>query len=108
MDLALDKVIQEFKMWKSMSRKPGQPADQLRVMLQKVADELSFQVEKGEKYPDLPLEEVWAGIIKKLIQNEYVINTSFYGSLEEYAVKIAYFFHRSLQGITAGKGPPTR
>src|SRR5262245_21113665 len=26
---ALDKTIQEFKMWASMSRKPGQPADYL-------------------------------------------------------------------------------
>src|SRR4051812_33639056 len=27
MNVALDKTIQEFKMWASMSRKPGQPAD---------------------------------------------------------------------------------
>src|SRR5215211_5696543 len=32
-DHALDKTIQEFKMWKSMSRKPGAPAGQLRVMI---------------------------------------------------------------------------
>src|SRR5262249_36526481 len=30
MEVALDKTIQEFKMWGSMSRKPGQPADYLR------------------------------------------------------------------------------
>src|SRR5262245_11724395 len=29
MSNALDKTIQEFKMWASMSRKPGQPAEQL-------------------------------------------------------------------------------
>lgn len=103
-DHALDKTIQEFKMWKSMSRKPGPPADQLRVMLEKVTDELGFQVEKGEKYPEIPQEKVWEGIIKKLMQNEYVINTSFYGPIEEYAVKIAYFYHRSLQVAAPGKG----
>ena len=27
MNVALDKTIHEFKMWGSMSRKPGQPAD---------------------------------------------------------------------------------
>ena len=27
LNIALDKTIQEFKMWSSMSRKPGQPAD---------------------------------------------------------------------------------
>ena len=26
MDLALEKTVQEFKMWGSMSRKPGQPS----------------------------------------------------------------------------------
>jgi FMN phosphatase YigB (HAD superfamily) len=104
MDLALDKVIQEFKMWKSMSRKPGQPADQLRTMIDNVTAELSFQVEKGERYPEIPQELIWIGIIKKLEQNEYVINKGFYGSIEEFAVKIAYFFHRSIQGLTAGRG----
>src|SRR5262245_30571984 len=104
MDVALDKTLQEFKMWKSMSRKPGPPADQLRVMLGKVADELSFQVEKGEKHPDIPAEEVWAGIVKKLEQNEYVIPAGTYGSLEQFSAKIAYFFHRSLQGTAAGRG----
>src|SRR5262245_16037273 len=29
MDVALDKTIQEFKMWGSMTRKPGNPADYL-------------------------------------------------------------------------------
>src|SRR5215471_18458604 len=29
MNNALDKTIQEFKMWASMSRKPGQPSDQM-------------------------------------------------------------------------------
>src|SRR5258708_24429639 len=27
MDVALDKTVQEFKMWQSMSRKPGQPSE---------------------------------------------------------------------------------
>ena len=30
MDVALDKTVQEFKMWGSMTRRPGQPADYLR------------------------------------------------------------------------------
>src|SRR5882724_5538360 len=29
MNNAIDKTLQEFKMWASMSRKPGQPADDL-------------------------------------------------------------------------------
>jgi len=101
MDLALDKTIQEFKMWKSMSRKPGHPAEYMRVMISKVVDELNFQVDKGERYPEVPVERIWEGIVKKLLQNEYVLETARYGTLEEFSIKIAYFFHRSLQGIGA-------
>ena len=32
MELALDKTVQEFKMWPSMSRKPGQPANYLQTI----------------------------------------------------------------------------
>lgn len=101
MDLALEKTIQEFKMWKAMSRKPGLPSEYMRVMIQKVVDELNFQVDRGEKHPEIPVERIWEGIVKKLLQNEYVIDAGKYGTLEEYAVKIAYFFHRSLQGVGA-------
>ena len=103
MDIALEKTIQEFKMWKSMSRKPGKPSDYMRVMIQNVVDELNFQVEKGEKYPEIPVERIWDGILKKLLQNEYVIDSK-YGTREEAAVKIAYFFHRSLQGVGTQHG----
>src|SRR5947207_2081950 len=36
MNVALDKTLQEFKMWASMSRKPGQPADYLGQIYQQV------------------------------------------------------------------------
>jgi hypothetical protein len=104
MDLALDKTIQEFKMWKAMSRKPGKPSRQLRDMLQAISAELSFQVEKGERYPEIPVERVWEAVIRKLQQNEYIINTAFYGPIQDFAVKIAYFFHRSLQGTGCDHG----
>src|SRR4029077_5454551 len=41
MDVALDKTIQEFKMWASMSRKPGQPADYLRQIYRNLLAEQS-------------------------------------------------------------------
>lgn len=104
MDMALDKTIQEFKMWKSMSRKPGQPAEYMRVMIENVVDELNFQVEKGERYPEISVEKIWEGIVRKLLQNEYLIETGRYGTLEEFSLKIAYFFHRSLQGVGAQRG----
>jgi FMN phosphatase YigB (HAD superfamily) len=104
MEIALDKTIQEFKMWKSMSRKPGQPAALLRTMLQNVTAELNLQVERGERYPEIPVEKVWEAIIKKLLQNEYVLNSDFYGPLDQFAEKIAYFYHRSLQGTGCDDG----
>src|SRR6516165_945873 len=36
MDIALDKTVQEFKMWNAMSRKPGQPANQLKSMYERI------------------------------------------------------------------------
>jgi FMN phosphatase YigB (HAD superfamily) len=98
MDLALDKTLNEFKMWKAMTRKPGQPAAQLRLMYNNALNELQFQPSGAEKHPDIDVAKLWSNIIKKLMSNEYTFNTSFYGSLDDYGRKIAYFFHASLQG----------
>ena len=40
MDIALDKTVQEFKMWGSMSRKPGQPADYMGEIYRRVLKDL--------------------------------------------------------------------
>jgi FMN phosphatase YigB (HAD superfamily) len=100
MNVALDKTIHEFKMWGSMSRKPGQPAEYMREIYKKALDE-----QRLAPAPDKPAEhlseKVWEGIIKKLFQKEYQFDTSFYGALSEYAKKVAYFFHASLQGTGA-------
>lgn len=101
MDVALDKTVQEFKMWKSMTRKPGAPADVLIVWYRNVLDELRFCTPAGEKHPEIHADKLWANIVKKLMTNEYTYLVSQYGSLEEYGEKIAYFFHASLQGTAA-------
>ena len=65
MDVALDKTINEFKMWGSMSRKPGAPAEYMRhlysqeLLLLKAAG-------GGERFPEVPAEKVWEALIKKL------------------------------------------
>ncbi|HQR43269.1 MAG TPA: HAD family hydrolase [Gemmatales bacterium] len=100
-DLALDKTIQEFKMWKAMSRKPGHPAEYMRVMIGNVLDAMLFLVEKGETHPETLHEKIWEGIIRKLMQNEYTVDTGKYGSLEEMSLKVAYFYNRCLQGVGA-------
>jgi FMN phosphatase YigB (HAD superfamily) len=102
MDVALDKTIQEFKMWKAMTRKPGAPAEYMRVIYQNVLADLKLQPGlPGEKHAEIAVERIWEAIVKKLAQNEYSFNISVYGSIDEYSKKIAYFFHTSLQGTGA-------
>ena len=40
---------------------------------------------------------LWEGFIKKLLQKDYKFDAGFYGSLNEFSRKVAYFFHISLQ-----------
>lgn len=104
MEVALDKTVQEFKMWASMSRKPGQPAD---YMAQLYSHELSVQkgvTSGGERYPEVIIERVWEGLVKKLLQKDYKWDAGFYGALNELGGKIAYFFHASLQGTACYPG----
>src|SRR6188768_3418940 len=52
-DAALDKVIKEFKMWQSMSRKPGAPSAQLKEMYLKALTHLRMAGSGGEKHPEV-------------------------------------------------------
>jgi histidinol phosphatase-like enzyme len=103
MDVALDKTINEFNMWGSMSRKPGAPAEYMRhlysteLLLLKAAG-------GGERYPEIPADKIWENLIKKLFQKDYKFDAGFFGSINEYSKKVAYFFHASLQGTTAQPG----
>src|SRR5438128_635824 len=104
MDLALDKTVQEFKMWGSMSRRPGQPAEYMAEIYERVLDEQRLAPSPGEKHPEIVAERVWEGVLKKLLQKEYKFDAGFFGSLNEYSKKVAYFFHASLQGTSAYEG----
>src|SRR5207244_11299138 len=99
--MALEKTIAECKMWASMSRKPGQPSEYMDYLYRAQLDEQRLAPSPGEKYPELLADRVWEGIVKKLFQKEYQFDAGFYGSLNEYSRKIAYFFHASLQGTAA-------
>lgn len=103
MNVALDKTIQEFKMWASMSRKPGQPAEYMREIYRKAYDEQRL-TSSAEKVPEILAERIWESITKKLFQKEYKFDAGYYGSLNDYSKKIAYFFHASLQGTECYEG----
>lgn len=102
MAVALDKTIQEFNMWNSMTRKGGQPADYLQ---QIYVDILRDQALAGSaKHPEILAERIWETILKKLLQKDYKFDAGFYGALNEYSGKIAYFFHANLQGTACQAG----
>src|SRR5436305_8886958 len=103
-DAALDKTIKEFKMWNSMSRKPGAPSAYLKELYTKALTTLRLTGSGGEKYPEVASERVWEDIVKKLVQKEYQIDGGLDGALNEFAKKIAYFYHASIQGVGAYPG----
>src|SRR5947209_3329642 len=82
--LALDKTLQEFKMWASMSRKPGQPADYLAQLYNMVLLEQKSFPGGGEKYPEVASDRLWEALIKKLLVKEYQWDAGYFGSLNEF------------------------
>jgi hypothetical protein len=104
MSLALEKTIQEFKMWGSMSRKPGQPAEYLQQVYAQLLLEQRSVPGGGEKYPEVSSDRLWEAVLKRLLQKDYKFDAGFYGSLNELSRKVAYFFHASLQGTACYGG----
>ena len=104
-DAALDKTIQEFKMWGSMSRKPGAPSAYMKELYKKALEHLRMTgAPPGEKFPEVPSEKIWDDIVKKLQQKDYTFDAATYGGLDDFTKKLAYFFHASIQGTGAYPG----
>jgi hypothetical protein len=104
MSSALDKTIQEFKMWGSMSRKPGQPSDYLHSVYKQLLTEQRAVPGGTERYPEVAADRLWEAIIKRLLQKDYKFDAGFFGSLNEFSRKVAYFFHASLQATACYAG----
>lgn len=104
MDAALEKTIQEFKMWHSMSRKPGAPSAYMKELYNRALTNLRLTGSGGEKYPEVQSERVWDDIVKKLFQKDFQIDVTLYGAANEFVKKVAYFFHASIQGCGAYPG----
>lgn len=103
MSAALEKTIQEFKMWGSMSRKPGQPSEYMG----QIYAQILLEHRSGgavEKHPEALSEKVWETILMRLLQKDYKFDVGMYGSLNEFSKKVAYFFHASMQGTAAYPG----
>ncbi|HVJ67813.1 MAG TPA: HAD family hydrolase [Caulifigura sp.] len=108
MQVALQKTIDEFHMWNSMSRKPGQPWEYMLQQYSKLIEEarLAGTKRKGDT-PEIDSSKVWLKLVERLIKNEYTYDESTYGDVDSLAVKVAYFFHAMLQGISATESAPT-
>jgi FMN phosphatase YigB (HAD superfamily) len=104
MNVALDKTIQEFKMWGSMSRKPGEPAKYLEQIYRQVLMEHSSVHGAEGMRLEILADRLWEVIIKRLLQKDYRFDAGFYGSLNEFSRKVAYFFHASLQSTVCYPG----
>jgi FMN phosphatase YigB (HAD superfamily) len=104
MDTALDKTIQEFKMWGSMTRKPGQPSAYLKQIYEQLLIEQRAVPGGTEKHPEVAADRLWEAVLKKLLQKDYKFDAGFFGSLNQFSCKVAYFFHASLQGCACYPG----
>ncbi|REJ82079.1 MAG: HAD family hydrolase [Planctomycetota bacterium] len=104
MQIALEKTIEEFRMWYSMSRKPGQPWEYLLQQYTTLIEEdrLKPTKRKGDAR-EVSSPHIWRRWIDRLVKNEYQYEESFYGDPDDLALKVAYFFHASLQGTAAAE-----
>lgn len=102
MQVAMEKTIHEFNMWQSMSRKPGAPWEYLLAQYKDIFDEmrLTAPARKGDA-GQVNSIRLWRKLISRLEQKEYQYDEDFFGDAEEYAEKVSYFFHASLQGVAA-------
>lgn len=105
MEIALEKTIKEFNMWNSMTRRPGAPWEAMVVRYARALDEqrLATTQAPGE-LPEVDTALLWMKLIRQLRQKEFSYDVAFYGDLEEFAGKVAYFFHSCLQGLEAEDG----
>ena len=105
MEVALDKTVQEFNMWNSMYRKPGAPWELMFQQYQPLVTDLRLtgKVRRGET-TEIDSAHLWKILVERLLQKKYTWDQALYGGLEEYCQKIAWFFHRALQGCGAAEG----
>lgn len=102
MQVALEKTIKEFNMWNSMVRKPGAPWKYMLSQFHEVIQELRMKStkHKGET-PEINLAAIWEKLLRRLELKEFEYDEDFYGDFKELGQKVAYFYHRCLQGSEA-------
>ena len=102
MQIALEKTIEQFNMWGSMTRKPGAPWEYMFSQYREMFSTLSMRGTKkrGEKV-EINSAELWRKLIDRLVRNGYEYDVGNLGDIDALSAKVAYFFHASLQGVEA-------
>jgi FMN phosphatase YigB (HAD superfamily) len=105
MQIALEKTIEEFNMWNSMSRKPGAPWEYMLQQYTRIVEDrqLAGSGRKGET-PEVNTAEIWKALVERLGKKEYSYDEDQYGDLDDFSEKVAYFFQSCLQGVAANDG----
>ena len=102
MKIALEKTIEEFNMWNSMYRTKEKAWEYLFRQYQKTVEEMEMTgTGMMGSFPAVDSAKVWRRLIAQLEQKKYSYNEDFYGDFDELSEKVAYFFHRALQGVDA-------
>ena len=102
MKVALEKTIQEFKMWNNMDRKPGAPwAQMLEQYTQLMQQQQMTDTRQKGDFPEFDSSRIWRKLLRRLAEKGYDYDMDFYGDPDEFSDKVAYFFHASLQGVEA-------
>jgi len=100
MQIALDKTIKEFQMWNSMTRKPGAPWEYMLHKYDELVERLSMSgTANRNESPEINSTVIWRTIIERLQQKDYQFDAGFYGDLDDFCEKVAFFFHACLQGV---------
>jgi FMN phosphatase YigB (HAD superfamily) len=105
MQVAMEKTIKAFNMWQSMSRKPGAPWEYLYSQYRDCLGikQMANTGRTGD-FPQVNAADLWQTLIERLLQNEYEFDEAFYGDMQQFAEKVAFFFHQGLQGVEASAG----
>lgn len=101
-EVALDKTIHEFNMWNSMSRKPGAPWEYMFQQYKSLVEssQLAASPHPGEA-PEIDSARIWQVLIERLGKKDFSWSEDFYGDIEGFSEKVAWFFHNALQGTAA-------
>lgn len=102
MQIALEKTIEQFNMWASMTRKPGAPWEYMLSQYREMFSTLSMQgTKKRGEIIEINSADLWRKLIDRLVRNGYKYDVGNLGEINALSAKVAYFFHASLQGIEA-------